>query len=115
MGKTTDQYCVRRQKMINKESLLTYQISYFLELKELRNLKIFTKNSKITPDLKESHSFFFTSRKMRSIVAEPAVYIISGVWHWSRLVIFFLKVVNSWVLNWFFPALVYFSFVELLL
>ena len=63
MGKTTDQYCVRRQKMINKESLLTYQISYFLELKELRNLKIFTKNSKITPDLKESYSFFLHLEK----------------------------------------------------
>ena len=36
---------------------------YFLELKELRNLKIFTKNSKITPDLKESYSFFLHLEK----------------------------------------------------
>ena len=47
MGKTTDRYCV----------------SYFLELKELRNLKIFTKNAKITPDLKESYSFFSSPRE----------------------------------------------------
>ena len=64
MGKTTDRYCVRHQKIVNKGFRIAFDIpNFFLELKELRNLKIFTKNSKITPDLKESYSFFLHLEK----------------------------------------------------
>ena len=63
MGKTTDQYCVRRQK--NRQQRIAFDLSNFIlfGIKGTEELKIFTKNSKITPDLKKSYSFFLHLEK----------------------------------------------------
>ena len=63
MGKTTDQNCVRRLK--NRQQRIAFDLSNFIlfGIKGTEKLKNIHQNSKITPDLKESYSFFLHLEK----------------------------------------------------
>ena len=78
MGKTTDLYCVRHQKIVNKGFRIACELSNFILFGIKRTGKL-KKSLKLHQISKNPIVFFFTSRKMRSVVPGLAVYIISGV------------------------------------